>query len=72
MADAVDSLTIAQDTGTPAIDRRTPVNELPAYLTVEELEDYLQIGRSSAYEFARKHGIKIGRLLRVPREALAR
>jgi predicted DNA-binding transcriptional regulator AlpA len=54
----------------PAIDRRTPVTELPQYLTIPEIESYLQIGRSSAYEFARKHGVKIGRLVRVPREAL--
>ena len=57
---------------TATIDRRLPVAQLPQYLTVEELESYLQIGRSSAYAFAREHGVRIGRLLRVPREALAR
>ena len=56
----------------PTLDRATPVTDLPAYLTVAELMDYLSIGRSAAYDFARQHGIRIGRLVRVPREALSR
>lgn len=51
-----------------SISRNTPVDQLPAYLTVEEVAHYLSIGRSSAYEFCRRHGMKVGRLLRVPRE----
>jgi hypothetical protein len=47
-----------------------PFEQLPAYLTPEEVQEYLSIGRSSAYVFARKHGKRFGRLLRVPREAL--
>jgi excisionase family DNA binding protein len=52
------------------IDRRLPVAELPQYLTVDELMRYMSIGRSSAYAFAREHGVRIGRLVRIPREAL--
>jgi hypothetical protein len=54
----------------PTITRTTSIDDLPAFLTVVELQNYLQIGRSAAYEFARAHGRKIGRLQRVPREAL--
>jgi hypothetical protein len=53
-----------------AIDRSTPFDQLPAYLTPEEVQAYLALGRSSAYEFARRRGKRFGRLLRVPREAL--
>jgi excisionase family DNA binding protein len=53
---------------TGCISRATPVDQLPAYLTVEEVAHYLAIGRSSAYEFCRRHGMKIGRLLRVSRD----
>jgi hypothetical protein len=52
------------------MDRTTPFNELPQFLTVEELQILLNCGRSSAYEFARRKGKRFGRLLRVPREAL--
>jgi len=52
------------------IDRRTSVDDLPSFLTVPELMSYLKIGRTSAYEFARHHGVRIGRLQRVPREVL--
>jgi hypothetical protein len=53
------------------IDRATPWEALPAYLTVAELQAYLQIGRSAAYDYARVHGVRIGdRIVRVPREAL--
>lgn len=54
------------------INRRTAIDDLPQFLTVDELEVYLAIGRSAAYAFASKHGIRIGRLVRVPREALRR
>lgn len=55
----------------PTLDRTTPFEELPTYLTVAELRQYLQIGRSAAYDYARAHGVRIGdRIVRVPREAL--
>ncbi len=56
----------------PTIDRRLPVAELPQYLTVDELMRNMSVGRTSAYAFAREHGVRIGRLVRVPREALSR
>lgn len=58
-------------TAPPTLDRTTPYESLPAYLTVAELRQYLQIGRSAAYDYARAHGVRIGdRIVRVPREAL--
>jgi hypothetical protein len=55
----------------PRIDRRTPIDQLPQFLTIDELAAYASIGRTAAYEFARLHGVRFGRLLRVPRDALA-
>jgi hypothetical protein len=55
----------------PTIDRRTPIDQLPQFLTVDELATYANIGRTAAYEFGRVHGVRFGRLLRVPRDALA-
>jgi hypothetical protein len=53
------------------IDPATPLDALPEFLTVEQLQGYLRIGRSSAYEFARQHGVRIGaRTVRVPKHAL--
>jgi excisionase family DNA binding protein len=59
---------------------RRALDELPEVLTVEEAAAVLRIGRGAAYELARlwresggRHGLPVvtlGRLLRVPREAL--
>lgn len=56
--------------------------EEPAVLTVEEAARFLRIGRSAAYELARRFlasegreglpVVRLGRCLRVPREALVR
>lgn len=62
---------LADTTNHEAIDRRLPLEELPQFLTVDEVQSYFKIGRSTAYEFARERGVRIGRLLRVPRERLA-
>lgn len=51
---------------------RQSLTDLPSLLSVDETAAFLRVGRSSAYQFARMHGVRIGRLLRVPREALAR
>jgi hypothetical protein len=59
-----------RETSAPSIGHRLPIEELPQYLTADEMQAYLSIGRSSAYEFARQHGVRIGRPVRVPREAL--
>jgi hypothetical protein len=48
----------------------TPIDDLPQFLTPHQIQTYLQVGRSSAYELARKHGVKVGRLVRVPKEVL--
>jgi hypothetical protein len=58
------------------------LEELPGLLTVEEAAAFLRIGRSAAYDLSRqwratngKAGLPVicfGRLLRVPRAALAR
>lgn len=49
--------------------RETP-DDTPEFLTPAEVIQKLRCGRTAGYAFAREHGIRIGRLLRVPREAL--
>jgi hypothetical protein len=62
---------IHETTPPPTLDRSTPYESLPAYLTVAELRQYLGISRTLAYDYARAHGVRIGdRIVRVPREAL--
>lgn len=49
-------------------------DQLPDWITVEELARYLRIGLSCAYELIRSGEIpsrRFGRLVRVPRAALA-
>jgi hypothetical protein len=58
-------------TDAPTIDRKTPIAELPALLTIDEFCAYTGSGRSLAYEFARRHGVRFGRLARIPREVVA-
>ena len=77
----VGALALARDATASA--RRAPgpeVSELPAILTLEETAAFLRIGRSAAYEGARRYEatggavgipvIRVGRLLRVPRDRL--
>ena len=48
-------------------------DDLPLTLRVEDLMPILQIGRNTAYELVRSgtiHSIKIGRQLRIPKQAL--
>ena len=50
------------------------VSEMPITLRVEELMSILHIGRNTAYELVRSgriRSIKVGRQLRVPRDAVA-
>jgi excisionase family DNA binding protein len=50
-----------------------PPNDLPPILTVQEAAAFLRIGRTVAYEAIRTGAIpsvRIGKLIRVPREAL--
>ena len=51
----------------------TSVDELPISLRVEDLMPILDIGRNTAYELVRTgqiRSIKVGRQLRIPRNAL--
>lgn len=52
------------------INRHTPVEELPATLTVAELGEWLQLDRDASYALAARIGIKVGRYWRIPRHAL--
>lgn len=50
-------------------------NDLPEFLTVEELREYLRIGRSTAYDLVRSGSIKslrVGRRVLIPRAAVPR
>lgn len=58
----------------PAITRKTPLEELPELLSVAEAAAWLKIGRGLAYEMVRRGdlaSVRLGRLVRVPRAALA-
>ena len=51
----------------------TPLAELPIVLTIEEAAGVLRIGRTAAYEAARRGDlpvVRVGRSLRVPRHRL--
>jgi excisionase family DNA binding protein len=56
------------------ITRFTPVDDLPALLRVEELAIFLDVSRGEVYALVKSGTlahVKLGRLIRVPREALA-
>jgi excisionase family DNA binding protein len=49
--------------------------DLPAILTVEQVQRFLRVSRQKAYEIVHQSGfpaIRFGRVIRVPREALMR
>ena len=55
------------------IDRCTPVEELPEYLSPEEFRRYLDLSRSTVYDLLRRDEIphsKFGRCIRIPKSAL--
>ena len=55
------------------VDRSTPLDRLPQYLTIEEICHLLNIGRSLGYELVRSGelpAIRFVRLLYVPKSAL--
>ena len=55
-----------------SITPNTPIDALPQFLSVAQVQAYLGIGRSAAYDFARQHGVRIGsKTVRIPRQALA-
>lgn len=57
---------------TPPLSPDTPIDALPQFLSVAQVQAYLGIGRSAAYDFARQHGVRIGsKTVRIPRQVLA-
>ena len=55
------------------ITRHTTFEQLPEYLTVDELRAWWGIGRSLAFELVRKGDVpslKVGRLIRIPKASL--
>ena len=55
------------------IDRRTPIADLPEFLSPEEFKDFVGISRSTVYDLLRREEIphvKFGRLIRIPKSAL--
>lgn len=63
-------LTKAVNMSAASIDRNTPYESLPQYLTVDEVRKWLAVSRTTAYEIAGTIGVRFGKLIRVPREAL--
>ena len=56
-----------------AVDRHTPIDELPQFLTVPEVCTYFALGRSTVYDLIRRGELqasRFGRVLRIPREAI--
>lgn len=57
------------------IDRATPLDALPEFLSPEEFRTYLGLGRATCYELIRRGEIpciRFGRLIRIPKSALQR
>ena len=48
----------------------TDSRDLPEFLTVAEFQHELRVGKDLAYQLAQQHGVRLGRLLRVPRAVL--
>ena len=57
------------------IERRTPYDALPEFLSPEEFRRYLALGRSTCYDMLRRNQIphvRYGRVIRIPKAALQR
>ena len=57
----------------PIIDRRTPFEDLPEFLSPDEFRGYTGIGRSTVYDLLQRREIphvKLGRIIRIPKSAL--
>ena len=55
------------------IDRSTPLEELPEFLSPEEFRAYLGLSRSTVYELLRRREIpsrRFGKCIRIPKSAL--
>jgi excisionase family DNA binding protein len=56
-----------------AIDRRTPYEELPEFLSPEEYQQYVNVSRSTVYHLLRCHRlphVSVGRQKRIPKSVL--
>lgn len=56
-----------------AIDRRTPVEDLPEFLSPDEFRAYVGLSRATVYDLLRRDEIphcKFGRCIRIPKAAL--
>ena len=56
------------------ITRMTRFEDLPDYLSVEEIRVYLGLGRSTIYDLLRRGelpAVRFGRVIRIPRHSLA-
>ena len=56
-----------------SVNRHTPLEDLPEFLTPEEFRAYVNIGRGTMYELLRRADIphkRFGRLIRIPKTAL--
>jgi hypothetical protein len=51
--------------GVRPIERHTRLEDLPEFLTVAEFACVMKCGRAAAYEYARTHGTRMGRLIRI-------
>ncbi len=57
------------------VTRFTRVEDLPQLVTIPELARFLGVGRGKAYDLVRRgevEHVRLGRLVRVPRAAIAR
>jgi excisionase family DNA binding protein len=58
----------------PSVSRATKLDDMPELITIEELAIWLGVGRNTAYALVARGEIKsirLGRLLRVAKSALA-
>jgi excisionase family DNA binding protein len=64
----------AMSTESQQLSRKTPVEQLPEFLTPEELTAYLQLSRNTVYELLRTQqiqSVRFGRTIRIPKSALS-
>ena len=62
-----------KDVERSVIDRRTPVEDLPEFLSPEEFRGYVGLSRSAVYDLLRRNELphlKFGRCIRIPKSAL--
>ena len=55
------------------IDRRTPLDALPEFLSPDEFREYMGLGRSTVYDLLRRgeiEHVKYGRCIRIPKSVL--